>query len=379
MSKYTVYGDSAFDCKIDALLEIISGRVIDTVGTENLAALVLGGGYGRGEGGVLLNSNGEMSLYNDFDIFVITRDISRLKRRHINRVLRNLSPELSMTAGIDVDFSPAKNVSDLNSCEFTMMWQELKHGHVVIYGQENILDRLPAFDLNNMPHEELARLMLNRGTGLLLARQRMRKKQLEDEDVDFIVRNIWKAVMACGDSYLALHHTYSHSYQRRSELFDAYRDDPEISGFYQWYKSSIEFKLKPVMPEKDKLHEMLNQAGEFFARFYLYVFNVCLGRQGMNFAQIQKAFYEHPPFAKNETLPQILKNLIINILEVGPVNFNLHLFFKYPRTRLFIVLPAILFDNEANRDYILLLPGISISSSGDEILKSYLKLWNRFN
>ncbi len=379
MSKYTVYGDDAFDRKIDSLLGIVSARVIDAVGRDDLTALVLGGGYGRGEGGVLLNSHGEMSLYNDFDIFVITSDISRLKRRHINRVLRNLSPELSITAGIDVDFSPAKNVSELDSCEFTMMWQELKHGHVVIYGQENILDRLPAFDLNNMPHEELARLMLNRGTGLLLARQRLRKSQLEGEDVDFIVRNIWKAVMACGDSYLALHHTYSHSYQRRSELFDAYKDAPEISAFYQWYKSSIEFKLKPVMPEKDKLQEMLNQAAEFFAKFYLYVFNICLGTQMLNFAQIQKAFYEHPPFAKNENLPQMLKNLIINILEVGPANFNLHLFLRYPRTRLFIVLPAILFDNEANRDYILLLPGISISSSGDKILKSYLKLWNRFN
>ena len=379
MSKYTVYGDDAFDMKIDSLLKTISGRVIDTVGAENLSALILGGGYGRGEGGVLLKSNGEMSLYNDFDIFVITSDVSRLRRRRINRALRNLSPDLSMTAGIDVDFSPAKNISDLKSSEFTMMWQELKHGHVVIYGPENILDRLPAFDLNNMPHEELARLMLNRGTGLLLARQRMEESRLEDEDIDFIARNIWKAVMACGDSYMAIRHTYSSSYQLRSELFDAYKDDPEITGFYHWYKASIEFKLKPVMPEIDKLQAILEQAVEFFARFYLYVFNVCLGSHGMNFPQIQKAFYECPPFAGNKTWRQRFKNLIINVLEVGTANFNLHLFFKYPRTRLFIVLPAILFDNEATRDYILLLPGISVSSSGDEILKSYLKLWNRFN
>jgi hypothetical protein len=379
MSKYTVYGNDAFDRKIDSLLEIIAGRVVDAVGRKNLAALALGGGYGRGEGGVLLNSNGEMSLYNDLDFFVITSDISRLRQRRINRALRNLSPELSMTAGIDVDFSPAKNISDLNSSEFTLMWQELKYGHVVIYGQENILGRLPAFDLNNMPHEELAKLMLNRGTGLLLARQRMEKSQLKDNDVDFIARNIWKAVMACGDSYLAMRHAYSYSYKRRSELFDAYKDDQEISGFYPWYKAAVEFKLKPVMPDKGELPAMWNKAREFFAGFYLHVFNVCLGAQGMNFAQIQKAFYQSPPFAKNETFRKMLKNFIINMLEVGPAKFNLNLFFKYPRTRLFIVLPAILFDNEAVRDYILLLPGISTSGPGDEILKSYLKLWDRFN
>jgi hypothetical protein len=379
MSKYTIYGNDAFDRKIDALLKIIAGRVIDTVGRKYLASLVLGGGYGRGEGGVLLKSNGEMSLYNDFDFFVITSDISRLQQRRINLALRNLSPELSVTAGIDVDFSPAKNMSDLQSSEFTMMWQELKHGHVIVYGPENILDQLPAFDLNYMPHEELAKLMLNRGTGLLLARQRMGKSQLDGEDVDFIARNIWKAVMACGDSYLAVNHTYSYSYKRRSELFDTYKDIQEISDFYPWYKTSIEFKLKPVMPDKEELSAMWNEAREFFARFYLYVFNVCLGAQEMNLSQIQRAFYLHSPFAKNETPQQMLKNFIINMLEVGPAKFNMDLFFKYPRTRLFIVLPAILFDNEAIRDYILLLPGISISSSGDEILKSYLKLWNRFN
>ena len=379
MSKYTVYGDDAFDRKIDSLLEIVTGRVLDTVGRKNLAALVLGGGYGRGEGGVLLNSNGEMSLYNDFDLFVITNDISRLRQRRIKRALLALSPELSRTAGIDVDFSPAKNISDLKSSEFTMMWQELKRGHIVVYGPDNILDQLPAFDLNNMPHEELAKLMLNRATGLLLAGQRLGKSHLEDDDIDFTARNIWKAVMACGDSYLAMHHTYSYSYKRRSELFDAYKDVPEISDFYPWYKASIEFKLKPVMPAGDELPAMLNQARKFFARFYLYVFNVCLGTEGMSFAQIQKAFYQHPPFARNDTIRHMLKNFIINMLEVGPAEFNMDLFFKYPRTRLFIVLPAILFDNEAIRDYILLLPGISISGSGDEILKSYLKLWNRFN
>ncbi len=379
MSKYTIYGDDAFDRKIDSLLGIVVERVVDTVGRKNLVALALGGGYGRGEGGVFLNTNGEMSLYNDFDFFVITSDISRMQQWRLNRALLNLSPELSEIAGIDVDFSPVKNISDLKSSKFTMMWQELKSGHVVIYGPENIFEQLPAFDLNNMPHEELAKLMLNRGTGLLLAKQRMEKSQLKDEDVDFIARNIWKAVMACGDSYLAMRHTYSYSYKRRSELFDAYKDVQEVSDFYPWYKASIEFKLKPVMPAKGELPAMWNQAKEFFARFYLYVFNVCLDAQGMNFAQIQKAFYQHPPFAKNETMQQMLKNFIINMLEVGPAKFNLNLFFKYPRTRLFIVLPSILFDNEATRDYILLLPGISISGSGDEILKSYLKLWNRFN
>jgi hypothetical protein len=379
MNKYTVYGNEELEKKIDSLMELIADRVVETVGRRDLAALVLGGGYGRGEGGVLTDEKGEMLLYNDFDFFVITNNVSNSRRREINRLLRSLSPELSEVAGIDVDFGPAKNVSGLSSTEFTMMWQELKHRHKVVYGPENILDLLPDFDLNNLPHEELAKLMLNRGTGLLLARQRMKKADLDDDDVDFIARNIWKAIMACGDAYLALHKTFSYSYRRRSELFDAFKDDPEIGGFYPWYKAAIDFKLKPVMPDKADLPAQWDNARAFFAQYYRYVFNVCLGARGMTFAQIQEAFYRNPPFAKNCTLRQRLKNFIINLLEVRAGKFDVNLYFEYPRTRLFIVFPALLFDNEANQNYILLLPGVSALDSGDKILQSYLKLWNRFN
>lgn len=379
MNKYTVCGNEEFEQKIDALMELIADRVVATVGWHNLAALVLGGGYGRGEGGVLTDDNGEMHLYNDFDFFVITNNISSVHRRRINRQLRNLSPELSAIAGIDVDFGPAKNVSDLNSIEFTMMWQELKHAHKVIYGPDNILGLMPDFDLNNMPHEELAKLMLNRGTGLLLARQRMESTELKNEDVDFIARNIWKAVMACGDAYMALHQTFSYSYQRRSELFDSFKDSSEIAGFYPLYKAAINFKLRPSMPDKADLPELWNEAREFFAQYYLYVFNTCLGAQGMNFAEIQEAFLRHPPFPGNCTLLQRLKNFVINLLEVGLGKFDMRLFFEYPRTRLFIVFPALLFDNKVNKNYILLLPGVLTLDSGKEILQSYLKLWSRFN
>jgi hypothetical protein len=260
-----------------------------------------------------------------------------------------------------------------------MMWQELKHGHRVVFGPENILGLLPDFDLNNMPHEELAKLMLNRGTGLLLARQRMNKAELKSDDVDFIARNIWKAIMACGDAYLALHKTFSYSYRRRSELFDTFKDDSEIAGFYPLYKEAINFKLKPVMPDKADLSAFWNKARMFFAQYYRYVFNACLGAKGMNLAEIQDAFYRNPPFHTSGDLRHKLKNFIINLLEIGPGGFDMKLYFEYPRIRLFIVFPALLFDNEANQNYILLLPGVSALDSGDKILQSYLKLWNRFN
>ena len=87
MNKYTVYGSEELEKKIDSLMELISDRVVETVGRRDLAALVLGGGYGRGEGGVLTDDKGEMRLYNDFDFFVITGNVSSSRRRDINRLL----------------------------------------------------------------------------------------------------------------------------------------------------------------------------------------------------------------------------------------------------------------------------------------------------
>ena len=77
-----------------------------------LAEVVLGGGYGRGEGGVWHTPQGDR-LYNDLDFFVFSDHASKPERRAIEAALGPISERWEKKLGIAVDFSPVKNLSAL--------------------------------------------------------------------------------------------------------------------------------------------------------------------------------------------------------------------------------------------------------------------------
>ena len=71
-TRYTVVPDAALESLIDRTLAEIASE-IDALRLPCLQAVVLGGGYGRGEGGVLHTPAGGR-LYNDLDFFVVSRN-----------------------------------------------------------------------------------------------------------------------------------------------------------------------------------------------------------------------------------------------------------------------------------------------------------------
>ena len=68
---YSVYGSSDFEAMMDKLLKSVVDEFLSKTDLSKLSALVLGGGYGRGEGGVFRH-DGIEELYNDLDLFVFT-------------------------------------------------------------------------------------------------------------------------------------------------------------------------------------------------------------------------------------------------------------------------------------------------------------------
>ena len=119
-SRYTVYGSSQLDERIDADMETIRKSIFPIFEPQDLRAIILGGGYGRGEGGVFI-SEGTESLYNDYDMQIAVNHISHQKIHAYQQKVRDASHLLSRQIGIDVDFGPLLTPFKIKNAPFFMM------------------------------------------------------------------------------------------------------------------------------------------------------------------------------------------------------------------------------------------------------------------
>jgi len=234
----------------DPLVESLLARAVPEIAAEagnsgipELAGICLGGGYGRGEGGVFRGPDGVPHPYNDLDFFVFTDGASRRRRREIGVLLEPIAHRWTETLGVDVDFGPAKNVGALCRVERTLMYQELKHGHWQVWGETDVLASLPAIGAEELPPQEGARLLLNRGMGLLLAAERPTDSR---EDVNFILRNLNKAVLGCADALLIGAGRYRYRLDERLAAFETLAAECGMTP--EWperYARALEFKARP--------------------------------------------------------------------------------------------------------------------------------------
>jgi len=380
-SIYTIYGDERLDRKIADDMAMVVRTVREIIPAGRLTAVILGGGYGRGEGGVVRKENGEAGLFNDYDMFIIVNGLSASARSKYNAALRRASELLTSALGLEVDFSPLKNRQELAGLPATMMWYELKHGHRVIYGPENILDSVPDFDGNQLPPDNAMQLMLNRGTGLLLARDRLREESITADDNDFITRNIYKAVMACGDAFLMLRQRFDSSYCRRRELLAEFHNDPliAVSGLLPLYQESIDYKLRPTPGRKPaELLALYHRALSIFHDFYSFTICSVYGLE-LNPSFDLKFYDAMLEVAAPHGFKELVKNFLLNLYYVKPRRGPVALLWRYPRHRLYIALPQLLLVNHPPAPFAGTVLGLDENANPDDMYDRFLNLWRRFN
>ena len=222
----------------DALAAI--GAEIVAMRVPSLAGVVLGGGYGRGEGGlreckvesVKCKVEGmpvaECRLSNDLDFFAITKEgATDADAASVAKALEPLSRRWSEKLGIDVDFM-GRTPWRLRHDQERLMVQELIHGYVDVVGEkgEVLFAGIERREPSDLPWMEAARLLMNRGMGLLFARV--------EKNVDFTNRNINKCILGAGDARLIANRRYR---WRAPERAEALRD--------QMYRNAVAWKFRP--------------------------------------------------------------------------------------------------------------------------------------
>ena len=230
-------------------LSKITASVLALAG-KRTSAVILTGGYGRGEGGVSMRE-GRMSPVNDYDLFIIADGVALPLFWHMRSKLRTLSHQLAERIGIGVDLALFRKES-LPFLKPTLFWYETKMGHQVLLGNPRILDAVPTVTPSQIPLAEGARLLLNRGAMLLDALSRLRQQkesgEFAQDDTRRILTACWKAILSWGDCILLAQGEYHYLYRTRERAFLALSlpdGAPNSEDLKPLYQQAIRFKLFP--------------------------------------------------------------------------------------------------------------------------------------
>lgn len=337
--RFTVDGSDELESRIARDMAAVRAHVLEVVAPGELLALVLGGGYGRGEGGVFL-VNGEERVYNDYDFFVVVPYTSRSRRKALTAKLNGVKAAVEPACGIHVDFSPPMPASGLGKLPYELMFMEAKMGHHVVIGPEDVFSAIPAYDTERPPLEECARLFMNRGIGLLLARTKLMQPALSEDDHEFVVRNIYKAMMAMGDSVLFIRRDYSPSYIERRARFLAQDLQGVPEGVREAYEASLDFKLRPrhEVPPGKTLDAWHREMTALYLEVYLWFERQRLGLPALDW----RVYASLPSRLPGQSAPERMKNLVRNLRHGRPVGGE---WILHPRDRILKRLPALLSEH----------------------------------
>jgi len=342
--RFTLDGDERLEGHIAKLCAMALRGVQRIVPGHRLQAVWLGGGYGRGEGGVLRLPGGDWP-YNDLEFYVCLRGNRFLNRRLFGPPLHALAETLGPGAGLDIEFQII-SLAQLRHSKPSMFYYDLVAGHRQLAGPERLLETCSRHsDSRCLPLAEATRLLLNRGTGLVLARQRLSRNPLRADDADFIGRNIAKAQLALGDAVLTVFGRYHWSCLERHRRLLALLQgaaQPWFQELRDHHAAGLEFKLHPrqSLPDAEALSSDYQRVADFTLPIWLWVESRRLGKEFRS----AREYVASPVDKWPET--SAWRNRLLNARVHGPAALFFRRSNRHPRERVLNALTMLLWDGE---------------------------------
>ncbi len=379
---FTLDGSAGLENRLHDLCEQIRAALCGLLPRHKLEAVILGGGYGRGEGGVLSTPNGDQP-YNDLEFYIFLRGNRHLNELRYHRPLEALGQILTPQAGVDVDFKIASFEEFMRS-RVSMFSYDLVSGHRQVVGPDGLFESCAHhLAAENIPLSEASRLLMNRCSGLLFARERLdRKDRFTPEDADYVRRNIAKASLALGDAILTVRGQYHWSCRERHHRILELTPDPSLRCLEQvrrHHKVGVAFKLHPqrnngVFSQLESHHAEVTALS---LQLWLWLESL---RLKANFSSV-KDYVEDPRNKCPETNP--LRNWLVNMKALGPAQAMKSRFFRHPRERVRHALSLLLWepDSLASSRWRKRLHAELCTHAPDfsGMVAAYQSLWSRVN
>ncbi len=340
--RYTLDGNDALEGNLERTCSEIAGGVLGLISRRKLQAIFLGGGYGRGEGGVLRGAGGDRP-YNDLEFYVAIEG-----NRHVNEFLYRrrldvLGEILTHLADVEVEFK-ITSLEEIRAWPVSMFSYDLAVGHRVLWeGTRADSHHGWGRHLNpeNIPRAEASRLLMNRCSGLLFARSKLELEPLTVSNADFVGRNIAKAQLAFGDALLAesgLYHWSCRERHRRLERLSQRNGSPMYMAALRHHAAGLQFKLHPSMgaAERGALSASHGEVSAFAEVCWLHLEE---GRLGRLFPSA-RAYAEDPCDKFPGSAP--LFNVALNLRADNFVPRSRPNPFRHPRQRIYHAMSLLL-------------------------------------
>jgi hypothetical protein len=371
-TRFTIDGSDALEQNLARLCAQVTDRVRTLMG-QRLHALVLGGGYGRGQGGVLCTDTGE-EPYNDLEFYVFARGSRLLNEKRFRTPLAELGEELSSSASLHVEFK-LDSFRHFRRAPVTMFSYDLVSGHKLLHGPSNLFEGCAHHtDARAIPLSEATRLLFNRCTGLLLALEKLDAPDLTPEAADFIGRNLAKARLAFGDAVLASFGQYHWSCLERNRRLNMLRFPgplPWIDKVRHHHDLGVQFKLHPVRTAKSR-QDFTSDSNELSNLGHQLWMWVERRRLNQPFASVRDYSVSTSP--KCPEMPA-WRNILLNLRSFGARSAATPLLYRYPRERLFNSLPLLLWDRASETRQHLQAQLQTSASDWRGLLAAYKSIW----
>jgi len=237
MERFVINGTKEINNKIKNDLSQIVQAVTKIVKPESI---ILGGGFGRGEGSVKI-VNGKIKPQNDYDIWIITNH--KIPQSQLVYLRKSLAQRL----GIDYVDIAVLNSRQLRTLPPSQIYYDLKHGSKVIYGDSNVLNLIPNYDPASIPKWDGLKLLFNRMAGVLggFSAKALVRGYEEGRATDYQKNQLLHALIACGDAILIFRGKYHHLYSQKVSVVKkelaklGILSDDEVSLVYEAYTERL--------------------------------------------------------------------------------------------------------------------------------------------
>ncbi|MDO8539914.1 MAG: hypothetical protein Q7S40_05685 [Opitutaceae bacterium] len=379
--RFTPDGSRELEDHLERTCAKIAAGVCGLVSRRRVDGILLGGGYGRGEGGVWRTGDGDRP-YNDLEFYVFLRGNRHLNERRFGPALHVLGEILTPQAGVEVEFKIA-SLRELEAGPISMFSYDLVMGNQRFAGRDNLLAGCRHHrEAGQIPLPEATRLLMNRCTGLLLAQERLQRATFSAADADFVRRNIAKAELALGDAVLVVFGRYHWSVrERHHQLQRLARIEPTpwIEDVVRHHAAGTEFKLHPERStaSRETLRAQQASLAALARKVWLWVEGGRLRR-----ALASPREYALAPLQKCPELAG-LRRALVNLKLLGPRAIAGREMRRHPRERILNAMSLLLWEPAALQDQhlraLVQRELRTAASTFDGVMAAYHQLWSQVN